>query len=252
MVGAVGAEVLRHLGRVRDELLALEVRPLAVEHAEGVAFVAHATVGAGFAQAPFVVFFERREVLGPARRVADAVDGEGEAPQSKGRREPPAEVDDLRVHGRVAVADGLYAELVMLAQASRLGTFVSEDGAEVVHAHGLGPGVHAVLKVRSAYGRGAFRAERDLLTAAVREGVRLLLDDVGALAHPALEEARVLKHWSVDLPIAKSPGLLTRDGRDVIPVRLVLRESVLSAPGKAELHGDFLRCLDNMTLASIP
>ena len=229
--------------RVRNEVLAGEVRPLAVEHSQGVALVAHAAVGTGLAEAVGVVGLERLQVLGPAGRVADAVDGEGEAPQPQRVREAPAEVDDLRVDGRVTVADGLDAELVVLAQAAGLGALVAEDGAEVVHAHGLRAVVHAVLEIGAADGRGALGPQGDLLAAAIGEGVGLLLDDVGALADAALEEPGVLEDGGVDLPVAEPAGLLAGGGRDVVPVGLVFGKDVLGAPGKAELHGGFLRSL---------
>lgn len=151
-------------------------------------------------------------------------------PWQSGQEQPP-HLYHLRVHGRGGVADGLHSELVVLTVAPRLGALIAEDGADVVEAHRLGPGVHPVLYVGAADGGRPLGAEGHLLPTPVGEGVGLLLHDVGPRPDGADEQPRLLEDGGVDaaVPEAGSQGLGA--GEDEAPPGLLVGQDVLGAPG---------------------
>src|SRR5262249_6670898 len=107
--------------------------------------------------------------------------------------------DDLGVDGRVLVAQRLHVELVELTVAPGLRSLVTEHGAQRVQPDRLGQDMEAVLDVGAKQGGGRLRPQGDRLSAAVRKGIHLLLDDVGALADPAREQLRSLEQREADL-----------------------------------------------------
>ena len=134
-----------------------------------------------------VVGLQLLDVMGPALPVADTVNEQRNVGQPQGVHQPPGQFNYLGVHRGIGVAQDLHAELVVLAEAARLGALVPENGTEVVHADGLGQVVHPVFKVGAAYGGGTFRAKGYQVASPVLEGVHFLLDDVRPLAHRADE-----------------------------------------------------------------
>ena len=183
---------------------------------------------------PLVVGFEGGDVLRAAGAVADAVGEQGDVGDAEVVQQRPGQFNDFGVNGGVGVADGFHAELVVLPEAPGLGAFVAEDGAEVVHPHGLGAVVHPVLQVGAADGGGAFGAQGEQVAAPVLKDIHFLFYDVGAFADAANKEAGVLKNGAVDAPVAEAAGDADGSGFDVAPVFLLWRQAVGSASGGLE------------------
>ena len=127
---------------------------------------------------------------------------------SRHRRRPSAarkrapEGDDLDVEVGVGRADGLDADLVVLAEPARLRALVAERRGGVPDLPRRG---RVVLDEGPGHRRGALGPQRDVAAALVLEVVHLLGDDVGALAD-ALEHADVLEHRRLDQPVAVAAG----------------------------------------------
>ena len=179
------------------------------------------------------------DIGGATLGVADAVDVEGDVGEAKLGYETPSDLYYLGIHGRVGVAEDFEAELVVFAVAACLGTLVAEDGAEIVEADGLGEVVHAVFEVGAAYGGGAFGAEGEEVAAAVGEGVGLLLDDVGACADGAVEEAGAFEDGSVEAGEAVLLAQSDAGALDMTPVLLLLGEEVGGPSRSPELQVAF-------------
>ena len=83
--------------------------------------------------------------------------------------------------------------------------------------HGLRVAMHPVLDVRAADRRRALRPQGQRPVRAVREGVHLLLHDVGARARRAREECRVLEDRCHDPPVAVQAAQPLDLARDALP-----------------------------------
>ena len=142
--------------------------------------------------------------------------------------------DQLRVDGGVVGADGLGAELPELAKAPGLRLLLAVVAAQVPELHRLGERVHAVLEVGAADRRGALGAQRQRAPAGVLEGVHLLLDDVGRLAHAAGEELGGLEGRRLDAPVAgglEDPARGVLEARPRDGLRRAARRTCRAAPG---------------------
>jgi hypothetical protein len=142
------------------------------------------------------------------------------------------ELDDLRVDGGAGVADGLDVELPELPVATRLRAVVAEHRADLVDLHRLRPGLHAVLDVGADDARGRLRAERPRLRLLRARGdpEQLLLDDVGDLAHAALEDRRLLEHGGLDAAVAVARGEVRGQPLEPGPAGRLGRQQVARAP----------------------
>jgi hypothetical protein len=63
----------------------------------------------------------------------------------------PGHINDFSIKGRVIIAYGLTAKLVVLTVSTGLGSFVSESGDKVVELYRLGEIMQAVFHVGSTY-----------------------------------------------------------------------------------------------------
>ncbi len=106
----------------------------------------------------------------------------------------------------VVAADRLHAQLPVLAVAALLRPVVAPHRADRVELLRLRLAVQAVLDVGAADRRGALRPQRQRATPAIGERVRLLLDDVGALARCADDQVGVLDPGRVDPAVAVERG----------------------------------------------
>jgi hypothetical protein len=147
-----------------------------------------------------------------------------------------AEFDDLRVDGRTRVADGLHVELPELAIAPGLGTVVAEHRAGRGQLHRLWPGLHPVLDVGPDDARRGLRTQRPHLRVlgSGRDPEQLLLDDVGDLAHAALEDRGLLEQRRLDRPVAVAGGQGRRRPLEAVEHGAVFGQEVTGAPGGAE------------------
>ena len=233
MAGAVPAQVVDAAGRRVDGGLARLF--LAVQQPQGVrlepppAVLVHQPVLPRLEVGPECV-----DVCGTAGGVADAVEQQRQVGQTSALQQIPAELDDLGVYGRVAVADGLGPELVQLPVAACLGPVVPIHGADVVEPDRLGPVVHPVLEVGAADRGRALGTQGQEVAAPVLEGVGLLLDYVGGLSDTPDEQPSVLEGRRVDPVVSEGIGGARCRALDEPPIRLGLREQVGGAAWRLE------------------
>ena len=151
-----------------------------------------------------VVVGQDGEIPRPAGRIADGVEQDLHLGQPRIAIEPDPELDDLGIDGRSRIADGLDVELPELAIAARLRPVVPEHRPDLAQLDRLRPGLHPVLDVGANDAGGGFRAEGERLglLGPRREPEQLLLDDVGDLADPALEDGGRLEQRRLDPPVA--------------------------------------------------
>jgi len=149
-----------------------------------------------------------------------------EAAQANTLKQPPRQVNDLSIQSWVTITQGFSAKLLMLPVSPLLRSLVSEDGSEVVKLYRLGQVMHAMLQIGTADRGRALGAEGHRLTAAVFEGVGLLLHNVSARANGADKEASVLKDRGIDALIAIEPAKLCRLLLNISKVALFLGQNV--------------------------
>ena len=97
-------------------------------------------------------------ILGARVRIADARQVQAHARQAEPRIQVREQVDQLGVDGGVVGADGLRADLAVLAVAAGLRRLVAEHRSGVPELHGLGQLVHAVLEIGPAHRGRTLRA----------------------------------------------------------------------------------------------
>ncbi len=136
---------------------------------------------------------------GAALGVTHGVDQGLEVAKAELAEEAHQQQDDLGVGPRSRVADQLGADLMELAVAPALRPLVAELRPDVEQPHRLRPLAQAVLGEGARHRRGVLRAQREALAVLVGEGVHLLADDVGRLAHAADEELGLLHDRRADL-----------------------------------------------------
>ncbi len=220
-----------------DELL-LHVLALVVEHAQRVDLdpATGVLVQVQVAQEGL----EGVPVGGAALLVAERVQQQAEVLQAERLVGVDGQDDQLGVQGRVLGADGLGTDLREVAVAAGLGTLVAVVRAGVPELDGeVARLVEVGLERGAQHGGGALGAQRELLLAALGEGVHLLGDDVGGLADAAGEQLDLLEAGGFDVAVA---GPLERRGdglADGEVDRGVGRGQVVGALGGLEgAHGN--------------
>ncbi len=171
------------------------------------------------------------QVGGATLLAPDAVQVYDELAQAQRLEKAPRHLDDLSVQRRIAVADGLRAELLVLAEPALLRALVTKYRGEVVQAHRLRQVLHAVLQVGAAYRGGPLGAQRHALAAAILESVRLLLHDVGPRPDGSHKQTGILENGGIDARIAVELTQLRSFALDISIVALLLRQDVYRAPG---------------------
>ena len=116
-----------------------------------------------------------------------------------------AERQQLHVRRRFGCADHLGVELVELAEAALLRAFVAEGGAmrRKLERRELLP---ALAEIGAANAGRELGPKRDLLAAAILEGVHLLGDDVGGLADRPGEDRGLLDDRNLDALESEQPA----------------------------------------------
>ena len=224
-------------GRAGEDRLARRV--LAVEDPQRVLLGPLLALGAQLAPVRAEEGPERLEVHAAGLRVSERVQLHPDALQPHRAEELHREVDELGLLRRRGDAVGLGAHLPELAVATGLHPLVPEHRAEVPPArHRLALG-DRVLDVGPDARRGPFRTEREAATRLVLEGVHLLADDVGRLAHAPDEERGVLHHRGAGLLVPEPPEGLAHGGLERVPHRDVGREEIVHPlhPGDPLAHG---------------
>jgi hypothetical protein len=113
--------------------------------------------------------------------------------------------------------------LVELPVAPGLRLFVAEDRADGIQLDRLGQHLHPIFDVSAHHPGGELRAQGDLIPAPVFEGVHLLLDDIGGVAHAPVEQLGEFKDRGVN-PLEAVGARNFGDARaQVFPIRLFRR-----------------------------
>ena len=185
---------------------------------------------------PLEVGRQLGDVRRPADAIADRIQVDLDAREPGVAVEAHPELDDLGVDRRPRVADRLDVELRELAVAPGLRAVVAEHRPDLDELHRLRPGLHPVLDVGADDARGRFRPERPRLAVLGprREPEELLLDDVGDLADPALEDVGQLEQRRVDAPIAVAGGEVRGEALEARPGRGLGRQQVARPAGRLE------------------
>ncbi len=224
-------EQLADARRVGDDRRGL--RPLGVEHPEGVAVDLVAVLGGQVAGAVAQPRAQRVGERDPVRRAAHRVERQAPAAQPEGVQIGGAERDHLDVDVGVGGPDDLDVDLMVLADAPGLGPLVAERGGDAPH---LPRRRRPVLDVGPGDRGGGLGPQRQVAVALVAEVVHLLADDVGAGAEP-LEHPDVLEQGPVHEPVAEALGQPGERRDQRLPPGRRRGQHVLGADGGAERLG---------------
>ena len=167
-----------------------------------------------------------------AGRVADRVEEHLHVGQARLAVEAVPQLDDLGVHGRPRVADGLDVPLPELAEAAGLRAVVAEHRAEERDPHRLRPRLESVLDVGAHDARRRLRAERPsfgVLSPAGADAEQLLLDDVRGGADAAFEDVALLEKRRLHRGVAVPSREVAGDRLEALPRRALVGEQVARA-----------------------
>ena len=183
-----------------------------------------------------VVGGQLHDVGRTARGVTDRVEKDLDAVEPGLPVEARPELDDLGVDRRPRVADRLDVELPELAVAAGLRPVVAEHRPDLGQLDRLRPGLHPVLDVGAHDPGGRLGAQCPGLAilGPWRQAEELLLDDVGDLADPTLEDVGQLEHRRLDAPVAVARRQVGREPLEARPGRRVGRQQVPGATCRTE------------------
>ena len=140
-------------------------------------------------------------VLRAAALVPQRGDLQPEALQAQRAEAGVGDGDHLGVQSRIVDADRLHPDLLQLAIAAGLRTFIAEKRARVAEFHRQRAAVQAVFDHRAHHAGGALRPQRHRAVTAVGERVHLLGHHVGGFAYAAGEQGGVLEDGQLDIPV---------------------------------------------------
>ena len=101
----------------------------------------------------------------------------------------------------------LNAELMMFAKPSRLRLFIAEHGAvKIIQLRGLRLVEELGLHKHARNACRPFRLEGHGTVALIGKGIHLLIDNIGGIAYPTLEQLGVLEGGGTDLAVAVQCG----------------------------------------------
>ena len=132
--------------------------------------------------------------------------------------------------------DRLHPELRVLPVATRLRPLVAEDRQHVEQLHRLRRVRHPMLDVGPADRRRPLGPQRQPLAAPVLEDVHLLLDDVGAVAHPAHEQIRLLERGRLEGAVSRGGSRRPRQRHNPVPRRRIGRQHIVRPAWRPKLH----------------
>ena len=193
------------------------------------------------------------EVGGPAGRIPDRIEQHLRAGQPGIAVEADPELDDLGIDGRPGIADRLDVELPELAVAAGLRSVVAEHRTDLAELDGRRPRLHPVLDVGPDDAGRRLGAERQRfgLLRAWGEPEELLLDDVGDLAHAALEDRRRFEERRLDPAVAVAGRQVTGEALKARPGRGLRRQQVARA-ARRSIVGHQVRSTTAITVGDGP
>ena len=218
----------------------LHGRVLGVEDAQRVGVQAAACVLVELVGMLLEVGDQRRTVLAPLFRLAQAVELQPPVRQAQLAPQRHGQQDQLGIHLRPGKAQRLGADLVELPVAAALRTLAAEHGAHVEQA------LAAVVQ-QVVLGHGAHQAGRTLgaqrqvvgvavLVLPVLEGVHLLLDNVGHLAQAAGEQLGVLHDRRAGVAVGEPSHHAAHRLLQPLPARRDRRQDVVHALDGGDLR----------------
>ena len=170
-------------------------------------------------------------VLGAAGGAADGIDGEGEVLEAKGLHALPRQGDHFGIGNGLGGTVALHTELVELAEAAALGLLVPEAIKDIADLEGQGIAQEPIFDGGAADAGGAFRAQGDGAVALIGKGIHLLIDNIGGIAYPTLEQLGVLEGRGTDLAVAVQCGGGEQGTLDILPAGGFGGEKIIGAAG---------------------
>ena len=189
----------------------------AIQHAQRIGFGAALAIAAHPRRHRFQLLPQALDVLRTAVAVAHRIDQQLETGEAGALEDLHHHLDHFGIHRGGFRADGLGADLVELPVAALLRALAAEHGAEVVELLHAGTLVEPVLDVGADHRSGVLRPQREGAAVAVLEGVHLLGDDVGFLAHAAREQLRLLEDGRADFVVVIGAKDRARRGFHAVP-----------------------------------
>ena len=229
VVPAVIAQIIQHTGGAFGDLAA--DGGFAIQNAHGVFLQALLTGLAQILPAALEVGAQGLVVLGAAGGAADGIDGEGEVLEAKGLHALPRQGDHFGIGDGPGGAVALHTELVELAEAAALGLLVPEAINDIADLEGQGIAQEPIFDGGAADAGGAFRAQGDGAVALIGKGIHLLIDNIGGIAYPTLEQLGVLEGGGTDLAVAVQCGGGEQSTLDILPAGGFGGEKIIGAAG---------------------
>ena len=175
------------------------------------------TVGAQLRDATAEGSQQRITEVAATFRTADRVEVQLGVRDPELAHEARRHLDDLGIQCRHRDAEGLHIQLMELSVATLLGTFVPKHWAEAVQPRGRHRLLERVLDEGAYHARSRLGSQRDVFTPFVREGVHLLLHDVGRFAGAFGEELFPLDDRRTNLCVGVPPTHVPRGVLETLP-----------------------------------
>ena len=146
----------------------------------------------------------------------------------------PRQRNDFDVDGRIVRAQNLDVKLMVLAIATRLGTFVAKDLTDPPDLPGRRG---SVLDKRAHDRRGRFGAQRVLTLAAIFEHVHFLLGHLAVLTNAAIKDADLFEDRRDEQRESVAVGKVGEGGDEAFPLGRRRAQHIVRPDGRAE-RGD--------------
>ena len=130
------------------------------------------------------------------------------------------------------LAKAISADLsVELAEATALGLLVPEAINDIADLEGQGIAQEPIFDGGAADAGSAFRAQGDGAVALIGKGIHLLIDNIGGIAYPTLEQLGVLEGGGADLAVAVQRRRGKQGALDILPAGGFGGEKIIGATG---------------------
>ena len=170
-------------------------------------------------------------VFGTAGGAADGIDGEGQILETKGLHSLPRQRNDFGIGNGLGGAVALHAELVELAEAAALGFLVPEAIKDIADLERQGIAQEPIFDGGAADAGGAFRAQGDGAVAFIGKGIHFLIDYIGGIPYPALEQFGMFKGGGADFAVTVQRGSGKQRALDILPAGGFGGEKIIGAAG---------------------
>ena len=225
MLAGFFVEIVVKAGRVFEDFP--RGRILAIQNAQGVRFEATLAIGIQVCLELTEVIHEGGPVNPTGLRRSDGIDLKpGMLGKPKLFPEPCRQDEQFGINVRTVHAKTFHANLMKLAIAAFLRTFVPEHRAGVPETAGLIEQKTVLFGGPNTTG-GALRAEGQTVTVAVFKGVHFLFDDVGHFTNRTLEQIGLFHNRHADFLVAILGQYSANRGFHKLPNRRLLRQDIV-------------------------